>query len=72
LGIDPVKGRAPLGRSSAVEPGLAAALLAELALRGRVAVDGTSVAILDDSPTGDELLDDALAISESVPEPQRS
>ena len=42
-------------------PGLGGALAAELVLAERIEVEGDSVAVLDDTPTGDQLVDDLLA-----------
>lgn len=57
LGHDPESGRS---QSSHLDLGLAGAVLVELALAGRVDVDDDRVVVLDDSPTDDALLDDAL------------
>lgn len=40
--------------------GLAAALLADLALLGKIAVEGQRISLLDPAPIGDDLLDDTL------------
>jgi Golgi phosphoprotein 3 (GPP34) len=42
-------------------PGLGGALAAELVLAERIEIDGDSIAVLDATPTGDELVDDLLA-----------
>lgn len=64
------------GKSKAdmfLEYGLGGALLAELAVLGKVALTDKKVTVVDPSPTGDELLDGALAkIADSPPrKPQR-
>jgi hypothetical protein len=47
--------------SPRVVPGLGGALAAELVLAERIEVDADVVSVLDDSPTGDQLVDDVLA-----------
>ncbi|WP_460865191.1 GOLPH3/VPS74 family protein [Rhodococcus aerolatus] len=65
LGHDAESGRA---HTSHLDLGLAGAVLVELALSGRVDVDDDRVVVLDDSPTGDALLDAALVrIAEDKP-----
>lgn len=49
--------------ATALPKALVAALVAELSLRGRVAVtDGDQIAVSDETPTGDDLLDEALRL----------
>jgi hypothetical protein len=50
-----------IGRSQAVDLGLGGAVLAELAIAGRITVSGRQVRVVDAAPTGDPLLDGALA-----------
>lgn len=46
-----------------IKPGLVGAVLAELALLGRIQTsDNHRLRLLDDSPTGDELLDEVLSV----------
>jgi hypothetical protein len=51
--------------------GLAAAILAELALLGKVQADRKRLAVADAAPTGDELLDEALATIAASPKPRK-
>jgi hypothetical protein len=51
--------------------GLAGALLVELALLGKVQADGKRLAVLDPTPTGDELLDEALATVAASAKPRK-
>src|SRR4029453_19627126 len=50
-----------IGGSQAVAPGLGGAVLAQLAIAGRITVSGRQVRVVDAAPTGDPLLDGALA-----------
>jgi hypothetical protein len=50
-----------IGRSQAVDLGLAGAVLADLAIAGRVDVADRKVRVVDPTPTGHPVLDDALA-----------
>lgn len=56
LAIDPEIGR--LRRS--IGFGIAAAALLDLSLRGRIAIAGPTVSVIDERPTGDPVLDEAL------------
>lgn len=58
LAYDDETGKSPVNRF--LPYGLGGALLAELALRERVALDGKRVTVADPTGTGDQLLDDAL------------
>lgn len=58
----PDKGRPPLSRTEYVRPALAGALVADLVLRGRVHFDGSRLVVLDTTPVGDALLDEALEV----------
>jgi Golgi phosphoprotein 3 (GPP34) len=51
----------PLTDGTHLDHGLGGGLLLELALNGRVDVEGKRVVVLDPSPTGDPLVDAALA-----------
>lgn len=53
----------------ALEYSLAGALLADLALAGRLDSDPQQLVVLSREPTGDSLLDDALATVAASPEP---
>jgi hypothetical protein len=50
--------------------GVAGALLADLALSGRIAFDGAEVIVLDPSATGDEPLDRALSLMAPIERPR--
>jgi hypothetical protein len=62
--VDPVSGRTLVGRD-AVDRGIAGALLLDLALRARLAVDGRGrrmrIAVVNAAPTGEPVVDVALA-----------
>ncbi len=62
LALDPKKGRAGLGRKDALGPGLCGALVSELALRNTVAVAEGRAVVVDDRPTGDDLLDNVVGL----------
>jgi hypothetical protein len=68
--VDPDSGRVVVG-SSALDRGLAGALLLDLALRERLAVDGrgrgTRIAVVNPSPTGEPVVDVALAVLGRAP-----
>lgn len=62
LALNDNKGTAQKSSAGVLPYGLAGAMLADLALRGRIAVAGQKeVAVLDPTPTGDTVLDTALA-----------
>jgi Golgi phosphoprotein 3 (GPP34) len=50
-----------IGNSQAVDLGLGGAVLAELAIAGRIEVSHRRIRVVDTAPTGDPLLDGALA-----------
>lgn len=60
LGYDDKSGRA-LGSRIALDLGMAAAVLVELALAGRVALSDGSIVVTNQTPTGDVIADDVLA-----------
>lgn len=62
LARDPMAGRPPLGKGDKLKPALCGALLAELALAGKVAVVDDRVQVADARPAGDELLDEVLKL----------
>src|SRR5215210_5657605 len=62
LALDPEKGRAGLGKKDALGPGLCGALVSELALRSTVAVAEGRAVVVDDRPTGDDLLDEVVGL----------
>lgn len=53
--------RGTRAHATELEPGLAGAVLVDLALRGRLDADGKTLHVVDPSPTGDAVLDTALA-----------
>jgi Golgi phosphoprotein 3 len=66
LALDDTRGTVGMNASSALPYGLAGAALLDLALRGRLTFAGKNVVVSDATPTGDDILDDALtAISGS-------
>lgn len=70
LALDDEKGTAGWQNYGELDLGLAGALLGELTLRERISVDGTRVAVVDPSPTGDALLDEALALVDGGTKPR--
>lgn len=62
LCIDDNKGKVISAVSDGLHLGLAGALLADLALHGKISVAEKKLAILDPSPVGDPILDAGLAI----------
>jgi hypothetical protein len=61
VSIDDDRGQVTSYVSDPLKYGLAGALLAELALQGKIALKGKKFVIKDQDPTGDKLLDDVLA-----------
>jgi Golgi phosphoprotein 3 len=61
LVLDDAEGTVPMAATQALPYGLAGATLMELTLRGRLTSDGKHLVIVDATPTGDALLDQALA-----------
>jgi hypothetical protein len=62
LALDDEKGTVGWRGNDALDLGLAGALLADLALRGRIGIAGGRVTMLDAAPVGDELLDETLGL----------
>lgn len=60
VSIDDDRGQITSYISDSLKYGLAGALLAELALREKIALKGKKFVIKDKNPTGDKLLDDVL------------
>ncbi|HWG98747.1 MAG TPA: GPP34 family phosphoprotein [Pilimelia sp.] len=60
LAYDDQTGKAT-GSRIGLDLGMAAAVLVELALAGRIALDGGVIAVVDDTPTGEPIADAALA-----------
>ena len=71
LSINDAKGELVGAAASYLPYGLAAAILAELALLGKVQADRKRLAVVDATPTGDELLDGALATIAASPKPRK-
>lgn len=71
LGIDDTTGSLRQTPPLAFGYALAGALLSDLALRNRIDTDPSKVFVIDPTPTGDPLLDQALAriVGESEPRP---
>ena len=53
LALDPVTGKAPLGKRDALRPGLCGALMSELVLRRRVAVTDDRAVVVTSRPSAD-------------------
>src|SRR5688572_15716525 len=69
--LDDEKGTTLWSGAAALPYGLAGALLAELAMRGKVALgDKQAVAVLDETPTGVDVLDDALRLIATSKKPR--
>lgn len=66
ISIDDDKGTVSLSASTVISYGLAGAILAELALKGKLCLDDERLIVLEETPTGDEIMDGVLAtIAES-------
>lgn len=61
LALDDAKGTVPMSASQTLGYGLAGATLMDLTLMGRLTSDGKNLVVVDATPTGDALLDQALA-----------
>lgn len=61
LALDDERGTVSMNATSTLPYGLAGAALLDLALRGRLTFAGKTATIMDATPTGDDILDDALA-----------
>lgn len=61
LSLDDTKGTVPMAAAQALAYGLAGATLMDLTLRRRLTSDGEHLVVADATPTGDALLDQALA-----------
>jgi golgi phosphoprotein 3 len=59
--IDDAKGKIIAAVDDGLQIGLAGALLADLALHGKICLAETRLSVIDPSPTGEALLDEALA-----------
>jgi Golgi phosphoprotein 3 len=72
LMLEDAKGTVPPAATQALPYGLAGATLMELTLMGRLASDGEHLVVADATPTGDALLDEALAAIAGVSRPRES
>ena len=71
VALDDEEGWITAPAQNALRFGLAAALLADLALLGKVAVEDRRVTPLDPTPVGDDLLDETLKrLAEIRPAPE--
>lgn len=70
LALDDDKGTVSWQRSTAVPYGLGGALLTDLAALGRVDTVDKKIVVTDPSPTGDELLDEALQTIQASKKPR--
>jgi hypothetical protein len=61
-----IRGKCRLG-SAAMDCGVAGAMLAELGMAGRLAVDGITMVALDDTAVGDPILDELLIEAAAAP-----
>ena len=71
LSINDATGELVGAAASYLPYGLAGAILAELALQGKVQVADNRLAVLNAHPTGDELLDGALAAIAASAKPRK-
>lgn len=72
LVLDDTEGTVPLAATQALPYGLAGATLMELTLRGSLASDGKHLVVVDATPSGDALLDQALATIAGAKRPRES
>ncbi len=61
IALDDERGTVGMSAASTLPHGLAGAALLDLALRGRITFADKTVHVADATPTGDDILDDALA-----------
>src|SRR5262245_42379594 len=61
LALDDERGPVGMDASGTLPYGLVGAALLDLALRGRLTFKGKTLTVADATPTGDAILDDALA-----------
>jgi Golgi phosphoprotein 3 (GPP34) len=61
LALDDERGTVGMNASGTLGYGLAGAALLELLFQGRVTIEAKNVVIADGTPTGDDILDDALS-----------
>lgn len=61
LALDEARGTVPAAVRRRLDCALRGAIVMELALRGRIRLDGDDAIVADPAPTGDELLDEARA-----------
>lgn len=61
IALDDARGTVGMDVSSHLQYALAGAAILDLTLRARLAVAGKDLAVTDAAPTGDDILDDALA-----------
>jgi Golgi phosphoprotein 3 len=69
--IDDDKGKVTLSASTVISYGLAGAFLAELTLEGKLCLEDEKLVVLDGTPTGDEIMDDVLAIIAESDKPRK-
>lgn len=69
IALDDAKGTTPWRESVLLRYTVAAAMLADLALAGRMELQKKRIAVVDASPTGDDVLDDLLARIQSSKKP---
>jgi hypothetical protein len=69
LALDDAEGTIPMAAAQALPYGLAGATLMDLTLMGRLTSDGEHLVVADAAPTGDTLLDQALAAITSAKRP---
>jgi hypothetical protein len=70
LSLHDVKGTVHCTASHALPYGIAGALLAELAISGRLRADEKQIIVVDRAATGDALLDEALGLVHDVEIPR--
>lgn len=71
LSIDDAKGKVITAVSDGLQIGLAGALLADLALHGKISLANKRLTVIDPSPTGEMLLDEALRRLASEKKPRK-
>jgi hypothetical protein len=66
LALHDEKGSVVFSASTALSFGLAGAILMELTQKERVQMEGKNLILIDDRPTGDDILDEALAVIKGI------
>ncbi len=72
LSIDDAKGKIITAVDQGLQFGLAGALLAELALQGKISLDNKRLVVLNPAPTSDPLFDETLARLSAEKKPRKA